>query len=38
MVADPEAGAKRINEFLNNRLDLEGMARAVEPSLYRNRA
>ncbi len=38
MVADPQAGAKRVNSFLNERLDLGGMMSAVEPKLYRNRA
>lgn len=38
VVADPEAQAKRINEFLGGSLDVEKMAEAVDPDLYRNRA
>jgi len=37
-VADPRAEARRVARFLGRDLDVERMARAVEPSLYRNRA
>ena len=38
MVADPAPIAAEIDRFLGGGLDIEAMARAVEPSLYRNRA
>jgi hypothetical protein len=38
VVADPEAQAKRLNAFLGGTLDVERMAEAVDPNLYRNRA
>jgi hypothetical protein len=38
MVADPAPIAAQIDRFLGGGLDIEAMARAVEPSLYRNRA
>ena len=38
MVADPVPIVAEIDRFLGGGLDTEQMARAVEPSLYRNRA
>ncbi|MBN2368969.1 MAG: sulfotransferase [Vicinamibacteria bacterium] len=38
VVARPLDQAKRINEFLGGRLDVDAMAAAVDPALYRNRA
>jgi Sulfotransferase domain len=38
VVADPEAQARRVNEFLGGSLDVVKMAEAVDPNLYRNRA
>ena len=38
VVQDPEAAAHRIARFLGGSLDVEKMAAAVDPSLYRNRA
>jgi hypothetical protein len=38
LVARPEEHARRIAEFLGGDLDVEAMASAVDPSLYRNRA
>jgi hypothetical protein len=38
VVADPEAAARQINRFLGGALDVEKMAEAVDPDLYRNRA
>ena len=37
VIADPAAAARRIAAFLERPLDVEAMARAVNPSLYRNR-
>jgi len=37
MVADPRAGAEKVAEFLGLDLDVDGMVKAVEPSLYRQR-
>jgi hypothetical protein len=37
-VGDPRATARRVARFLGRDLDVERMAGAVEPSLYRNRA
>jgi hypothetical protein len=37
-VADPADTARRVNEFLGSRLDEAAMRRAVDESLYRNRA
>jgi hypothetical protein len=37
VVANPLAAAKRLNDFLGGRLDVEAMARAVDTGLYRNR-
>lgn len=37
-VADPEATAAAVARFLGRRLDTAAMAKAVETSLYRNRA
>ena len=34
----PEDQARRLNEFLGGRYEVEKMAAAVDPSLYRNRA
>ena len=36
-VADPAAESARVNGFLDGRLDAEAMARAVDPSLFRER-
>ncbi len=38
VVRDPRAAATAISEFLGGRLDVEAMVRAVDPSLYRQRA
>lgn len=38
MVADAVPIAEEINRFLGGGLDVEAMARAVEPGLYRNRS
>lgn len=38
VVAEPSDEAKRINEFLGTKLDLDVMSAAVNPSLYRNRS
>ena len=37
ILADPEKEARRINDFLGGRLQVERMAEAVDPDLYRNR-
>lgn len=37
VLADPEAQAVRVNEFLGHRLHPEPMAEVVDPGLYRNR-
>jgi hypothetical protein len=37
LVANPEAEMRRINAFLDGKLDEAAMARAVDPSLYRER-
>jgi hypothetical protein len=37
LVAEPRPEAERVRHFLGAPLDLEGMVRAVEPALYRNR-
>lgn len=37
LVEKPEAEARRVGEFLGGKLDVKGMARAVDTSLYRNR-
>jgi hypothetical protein len=37
VLADPEAQAIRVNNFLGNRLQYEAMAEVVDPELYRNR-
>jgi hypothetical protein len=37
-VEDPAETARRVNEFLGGRLDEAAMRRAVDESLYRNRA
>jgi hypothetical protein len=37
VVENPRLAALRIAEFLRRPLDVDGMARAVEPELYRNR-
>jgi hypothetical protein len=37
VVADPVSYAQKIQEFLGQPLDIEAMASAVNPSLYRNR-
>jgi hypothetical protein len=38
ILSQPLEQAKRINAFLGGRLDVESMASAVDPKLYRNRA
>lgn len=38
VVEDPEAAARQIAAFLGGSMDVERMAEAVDPSLYRNRA
>src|SRR5262249_19961627 len=37
LVERPGEQAQRVSAFLGGRADVEGMARAVDPSLYRNR-
>jgi hypothetical protein len=37
ILADPEKEARRIDDFLGGRLQVERMAEAVDPDLYRNR-
>jgi len=37
-IADPHSTAERINDFLGGGLDVEKMAMAVDPTLYRNRS
>lgn len=37
VLADPETQARRVNDFLGNRLHVEPMAEVVDPDLYRNR-
>jgi hypothetical protein len=37
LLAAPHDSAQRINEFLGGALDVDSMAAAVDPSLYRNR-
>ncbi len=37
ILADPRKGAERIHRFLGGTLDVDAMAEAVDPSLYRNR-
>ncbi len=37
VVENPAREARRINEFLGGKLDVDAMARGVESSLYRNR-
>jgi hypothetical protein len=37
VLADPLREARRINEFLGGRLDVEKMVAVVDPALYRNR-
>ena len=37
ILADPEKDARRIDDFLGGRLQVERMAEAVDPDLYRNR-
>ena len=37
ILSDPEKEAQRINDFLGGRLQVERMAEAVDPDLYRNR-
>ena len=38
VVDNPRAEAQRIAKFLGRNLDVEAMAKAVQSSLYRNRA
>jgi hypothetical protein len=37
MISDPRPQCEQINGFLDDRLDVEAMVRAVDPNLYRNR-
>ena len=37
LLAEPLAQAGRINEFLGGQMDVQKMAQAVDPALYRNR-
>jgi len=37
VLSDPGGSAKAVRDFLNIDLNVESMARAVDPSLYRNR-
>jgi hypothetical protein len=37
LVARPREEAERVREFLGNCMDVDGMVKAVDPSLYRNR-
>ncbi len=37
LVSDPAGSARMVQEFLGLELDIESMARQVDPSLYRNR-
>jgi hypothetical protein len=37
LIADPRGNAQRIDEFLGGGLDVDAMAGAVDPKLYRNR-
>jgi hypothetical protein len=37
VLEDPVTQAERINQFLGNKLDVEQMARVVDPKLYRQR-
>ena len=38
LVANPLDESKRVNEFLDGKLDVSSMAEAVDPTLYRNRS
>jgi hypothetical protein len=37
VIANPAVQAKRVNQFLHHRLDVEAMAGVVDPALYRQR-
>jgi hypothetical protein len=37
LVAQPRPQAERVSQFLGRQTDVDGMARAVDPALYRNR-
>jgi hypothetical protein len=37
LVEQPAAQAKRVSDFLGGKADVEKMAKAIDPSLYRNR-
>ncbi len=37
LVANPRPQAERVSQFLSGAADVEGMVRAVDPALYRNR-
>jgi hypothetical protein len=37
LVGDPRPQAERVSQFLGGAVDVEGMIRAVDPELYRNR-
>lgn len=38
MLSEPVPQIKRVNEFLNGRLNEDAMANVIDPNLYRNRA
>jgi hypothetical protein len=38
LLDQPERHAERVSTFLGGKADIQGMARAVDPALYRNRA
>ena len=37
LIEQPRANAERVRQFLDGKANVEGMARTVDPSLYRNR-
>jgi hypothetical protein len=37
LLADPSTQARKVNEFLDNRLDAQKMVQMVDSNLYRNR-
>lgn len=38
LIANPAMPAAKLNQFLGNALDIEAMAKVVDPSLYRQRS
>jgi hypothetical protein len=36
-LAQPRTQAEQVSRFLDGKADIEGMVRAVDPALYRNR-